>query len=239
MKDYSDEVNQLLALWKSSRNKFSSFYHVLKQVQDSIGPDEFGQWCIDHLKLHIGVIDRVANVLRDADALREKQILALAKEAQRQKEEAWRAAKAQERRNAEEKRKQEREDIRLRKEADADAKKKIIKNKKRSERRAEKKETLQHATPTHEQLAKLLANCEKIEKTSRVDLGEQYAAMKEIVDSGQAGKDADGKLWVWTRWAKFYIKRSERDIRKCVDEYRASCPVLRDATVLPFPKIVA
>jgi hypothetical protein len=76
----------------------------------------------------------------------------------------------------------------------------------------------------HPQLTTLLMKSQSLEKTNRVQLGECYAAMKRIVENGEAGNCPDtGKPWTWEQWSKAYIKRSRVDIYKCIQEFVASC----------------
>lgn len=106
------------------------------------------------------------------------------------------------------------------------------------------------ATSDNAELARLLDECRTIEKTSsaqqaavaktsRVDLGRRYAAMKLIVETQQAGKDANGKHWTWIKWAKFHIQKSRADINKCIVEFGASCAISHDENVVVFPQNIA
>lgn len=95
------------------------------------------------------------------------------------------------------------------------------------------------ATSDNAELARLLDECRGIEKTCRIDLGRRYAAMKLIVETQQAGKDANGKHWTWLKWAKLHIQRSREDIWKCIQEHVASCNISHDENVVMFPQNIA
>jgi hypothetical protein len=92
------------------------------------------------------------------------------------------------------------------------------------------------AEPADQRLASLLAECRQIESTSRIELGKRYAAMKEIVQTQQAGLDPSGKHWTWGAWAKAYIQRSRQDINRCIAEFGTSCSKTQDDNVIILRK---
>jgi hypothetical protein len=83
--DLDERAARLRALWKSGRDKYSSFYTVLGEVRPEIGDDALPNWCFDNLRIGIDVITETAKVLRGVDAKIAKADLAAAKEAGRRK----------------------------------------------------------------------------------------------------------------------------------------------------------
>lgn len=69
----------------------------------------------------------------------------------------------------------------------------------------------------------LLAECAAIEKTSRIELGKRYVALKKRVDSRMEGKDANGRWWKWGAWSAAYIHgRGLRSIEMYMKAFRDS-----------------
>lgn len=230
MTDLVQAANRLTALWKSGRDKYASFFHVLNEVQAAIGPEALPDWCVHNLRVQLSVIERVSGVLRSADAEREKLTLAAARAHQKRV-----AAMERERVKAEaERRRHEREIAKAEREADRQALeleklrlakevKKTANRLRRSDRRDERVQKIKSGPPDNEVLAGLLAECEGIERTRRIELGKRYAAMKDVVQAHRAGKNEDHKYWTWGEWAARYIPRSRPDVWKCIQEYVASC----------------
>jgi hypothetical protein len=106
------------------------------------------------------------------------------------------------------------------------------------ERRARLKRELQSHPPANATLAQLLTECSAIDENHRVALGQRYAAMRDICQRGEAGKDEDSKLWTWPKWSKVYIKRPQNDILHCIEDYEefllkaTSSPVMESQNVV-------
>jgi hypothetical protein len=62
------QANRLRALWKSGRDKYSSFYVVLDEVQREVGDKALADWCLDNLRISLSVIVKTRKVLRETDA---------------------------------------------------------------------------------------------------------------------------------------------------------------------------
>jgi hypothetical protein len=77
-----------------------------------------------------------------------------------------------------------------------------------------------------------LNNCAQIERKSRVDLGREYAALKELADKRLLGKNPQGKPWLFKPFCGAYIPRSYRDINRCIEEYKQS--VVENGTSRPM-----
>jgi DNA-directed RNA polymerase specialized sigma24 family protein len=104
------------------------------------------------------------------------------------------------------------------------------------------KEKLRSAPPVDAMLRDLLAQAATVEKTSRVELGRLYAAMKERVHTAKVGNDEYSHPFTWRSWVATYIpERTLRDINRCIEDYVSgtSCPVKQSENVLSFPKSVA
>jgi hypothetical protein len=66
--DNLEDVQRLKALWKSGRDKYQSFFVVLREVQKQVGQDALNDWCVDHLQIGLSVILTMQKVLLRADA---------------------------------------------------------------------------------------------------------------------------------------------------------------------------
>jgi hypothetical protein len=230
MNEYETAV-QLIALWRSGRAKFASFFRVLTEIRDHIGSDALPQWCADNLRLHISMIDRMSGILRDVDAERTRHDLEAARAVERKKKAQLRIAAAEEKlQNAAKY---------------AEIRQKTLAFTAKSQRRPRKtmpnrpKVLAPTQPPGHQRLAELLSECEKIETLNRVELGRRYSAMKDIVKNKQAGCNLGGKHWGWVEWASTYIKRSRQDIHKCIQEFVASCDNTLQENVINFPQSIA
>jgi hypothetical protein len=87
------------------------------------------------------------------------------------------------------------------------------------ERRARLKRELESRPPANGTLTQLLAECSAIDENHPVALGQRYVAMRDICLRGEAGTDEDSKLWTWTKWSAFYIKRSRGHILRCITDH--------------------
>jgi hypothetical protein len=90
----------------------------------------------------------------------------------------------------------------------------------------------------------LLEACGQIEHKSRTELGAQYAAMRELAQTNQLGKNPQtGRPWSWAKWAEQYIRRTRQDITKCIAVYEASmlndasCVISQDANVYSLRRV--
>jgi len=86
-----------------------------------------------------------------------------------------------------------------------------------------------------------LNNCIQIERKSRIDLGREYAALKELADKRLLGKNPRGKPWLFKPFCDAYIARSYRDVNRCIEEYNqsmvesgTSCPMSQSENVVPL-----
>jgi flagellar biosynthesis GTPase FlhF len=230
----ADAAHQLNTLWKSGRDKYVSFFTILGQGRTEVGSDALNQWCVTNLRLHIDTIVRILGLLRETDAQREKLALKDALDAKRKTDAEVRARKAEERQQKETIRETALAEKRARQEAAELERERRRRNKAARESYHERKE---RALTAHQQQQKaaaadaienprvkiLLAECQEIEKTSRIELGRRYAELQDIVNSGQLGKNpATGRAWAWTTWAEKYIEKSRSDIHRCITEFVSS-----------------
>ena len=65
-------VDRLRALWKSGRDKYTSFFAVLDEVRKEVGDDKFDAWCMRELMIGPSVITKVTGILHESDAKRIK-----------------------------------------------------------------------------------------------------------------------------------------------------------------------
>lgn len=66
----------------------------------------------------------------------------------------------------------------------------------------------------------LLKECVEIERTNRIELGCRYAELQQLCSDKQLGVNPEtGKPWFWGAWCKENIKRSRRDIARCILEF--------------------
>jgi flagellar biosynthesis GTPase FlhF len=243
--DFTDSAQRLRVMWNKGRNMYSAFYTELDSVRREVGDDQFADWCFHKLRISLSILNETARVLKAADASVVKTELAKAREVEK---EAKKRAAEQAKREREEakvrreldrlKREEEermaakaREDTKVADRARKTAERAAQRNKANREKRAIELETVGPDNPV---LRQGLENCQRIETISRVELGREYSIMKEEVIMRRAGKNASGKLWTWGEWASFYIKRSARDINKCIAEFGASCPIPQGENVVSF-----
>jgi hypothetical protein len=86
--------------------------------------------------------------------------------------------------------------------------------------------------------------CTEIERKSRVELGKEYTALRELAHKGLLGKNPKGRLWGFKPWCETYIKKSHRDIYRCIDEYHnqlkvenvTSCHTIQESSVIPIKR---
>jgi hypothetical protein len=88
------------------------------------------------------------------------------------------------------------------------------------ERRARLRREFESSPPANATLAQLLAECSAIDENHGVALGQRYAAMRDICQRGEAGKDEDSHVWTWGKWSQIYIKRPRADILRCITDYQ-------------------
>jgi len=243
MTDLTGAAHQLNVLWKSGRDKYASFFTVLGEVRNEVGSDALNDWCIVNLRLHIDTIVRILGLLRDTDAQRERLELRDALEAKRKTDADRRDRKEAERLQRQVIRQAALEEKRAAKEAAEQERARQRRNKAQRESYHERKE---RALAAHQQkqagaavdaidnprVKILLAECQEIEKTSRVELGRRYAELQNIVNSGHLGKNpATGRTWSWTTWAELHIQRTRRDIYNCIVEFGNSFPNPHESNV--------
>jgi hypothetical protein len=103
--DLKDQAHRLRVLWKSGRDKYSSFYAVLGEVRKEIGDDRaFASWCVTDLRISVDTIANARNLLRKIDANKVKADLAAAKLAEREQKRAEQQQKRQARAEQQQKR---------------------------------------------------------------------------------------------------------------------------------------
>jgi DNA anti-recombination protein RmuC len=101
--DLKDQAHRLRVLWKSGRDKYSSFYAVLGEVRKEIGNDRaFASWCVTDLRISVDVLANARNLLRKNDADIVKADLAAAKLAEKQQKRQAHAEQQQQKRQASE-----------------------------------------------------------------------------------------------------------------------------------------
>jgi hypothetical protein len=259
--DDMDAMGQELRIrWRKANNYYRSFTTMLFKTKDEFAGNPYGPEWPFHIWLarKAGLIEEQVlaqlKVFQRVIAADERQKIAeanirLAVEKRRAREIA--KAEAKQRRNeraiAKAHQDRERETVRAEKESErqeAEAERKRQTNSVANAARLKNRRAQLKAKcligPENPDLVRLLAKCEEIEKPTRPQLGECYLAMKEIVDTHQAGKNPNNeKYWTWGEWAGFYIHRSRRDINRCIEEFGTSCPIEHSENVVSFPKNVA
>jgi flagellar biosynthesis GTPase FlhF len=85
-------AERLRALWKSGRDKYTSFFSVLGEVRTEIGDEALAHWCLEELHVGITEIKTMAAVLSKSDAQRAKAELAAASKAENERRAAAAAA---------------------------------------------------------------------------------------------------------------------------------------------------
>jgi len=243
--DFTDSAQRLRVMWNKGRNMYSAFYTELDNVRREVGDEHFADWCFHKLRISLSILNETARVLKSADASVVKAELAKARDAEREAKK--RAAeqtklereKAKVRRERLKKEEEERVAAKAREDAKiAEKARKVAERARERNKENREKKTIELTVqgPENPVLRQGLENCRRIETASRVELGREYAKMKEEVVMRRAGKNASGKLWTWGEWANFYIKRSARDINKCIVEFGASCPIPQVENVIQFEK---
>ena len=79
----NQQIERLLALWKSGRDKYRSFFAVLEEVRQEIGNDALPAWCRMNLQIGLSVITKARCLLTETDADIVKQNLAATLAAER------------------------------------------------------------------------------------------------------------------------------------------------------------
>jgi hypothetical protein len=90
----NQEPERLLALWKSGRDKYRSFFAVLVDVKREIGIDALPAWCRDNLRISLSIIENAIDLLAEIDAKTAKEHLAGAKAAEKAQAQAAREKEA-------------------------------------------------------------------------------------------------------------------------------------------------
>jgi hypothetical protein len=83
--DTDDDATRLRVLWNKGRNMYASFFVELGAVRKRIGDDKLSDWCFNELHISLSVISDTASLLKKADAKRERDDLARAREHEREK----------------------------------------------------------------------------------------------------------------------------------------------------------
>src|SRR5580765_5065496 len=91
-------AERLIALWKSGRDKYRSFFTVLNEVRREIGDKELANWCFHELHIGMSVINHVIGVFNKSEAAAVKTELA---EANRIEKERLKQQREKERQNHE------------------------------------------------------------------------------------------------------------------------------------------
>lgn len=81
--DLTQQSERLKALWKSGRDKYTSFFSVLNEVRSVVGDDALPNWCFDNLRIGISVIVNAGKLLTALDREIVQSDLAAAKKAER------------------------------------------------------------------------------------------------------------------------------------------------------------
>jgi hypothetical protein len=238
MVDFSERAARLRVLWNRGRNIYSSFYTELDEARREIGDARFADWCFNELRISLSILNETVRVLKSADAGVVKAELARARDAEKEIKKEMAAQNRQAREEAHARRVAEG----LRREeaaAEAKANQKLAR---RYAQRKDKKEKLRSSPPVDAILRDLLAQAATVEKTSRVELGRLYAAMKQRVHTAKVGNDEHSHPFTWKSWVGAYIReRTLRDVNRCIEEYMGgtSCPVAQSENVFHIHKTVA
>jgi hypothetical protein len=235
MTDYTDRAARLRVLWNRGRQIYTSFFSELGQTRAEIGDEQIGDWCFYELQISLSNCNRIAGILKDADARREKDDLAIAHEQERKQKRERRALEKQ-RREAERAAEQQR------REAENAERKRQSRNKRERNRCAAARKqdrSLEKPRPADVEMAQWIDESERIDQLSRVERGRLYQQMKEKVDTQQVGKNPKtAKPWTWMARAQAYIPRSRMDVYRCVTEFNTkrsenetSCYILQSHTV--------
>ena len=75
---------------------------------------------------------------------------------------------------------------------------------------------LEPPPPVAEIMVPLLLERDRIERTARSELGRNYEAMQELVQTRKAGRDNNNKFWTWSEWVAAYVQRSLRDVQRLI-----------------------
>lgn len=125
------QAERLRALWKSGRDKYSSFFAGIEEVRREIGNESLPAWCVTNLQIGLVAITKAVNLLNEIDAQKAKAALSSANKAGQEQKRAYLNAQ----RKAKEEEKQQREHKK------AELKKQVSK-KRRQKRRIERKQEI-------------------------------------------------------------------------------------------------
>jgi hypothetical protein len=219
MIDLEDKAERLRVVWEKARNMYTSFFAELSEVSESMKPEEFHRWCYEKVGVSLSVALKTADVLREADALHVKAQLkhvdTMATTAVRQERAKAKEAEANAKK-AQAEAQQATLDLTAKKE---ETKLKIESTKKRRVALNEIKSDF-HYVPEDRDVAKILERIATRDTRTRTENGEDFLKLKEMVKDGRMGNNpATSKKWTWTKWAPMALKRSLRDVDKCISEY--------------------
>jgi len=196
MPDFSNPAERLRVQFLRARDQFSSFFKGLEEATQGMTPTERASWCLHELRIG-------ESVLRSSMALLTKADAAMYRDSLRFKEpQAPRPPRAP-REPAE----------------------KAPKNTVKDGRARFMAEYVKSGEGLSEELKQALAAVARIEAKSRIELGEQFVVLRDLVKSGAAGRNPNtNKRWNWSDWGPLYLKRTYRDINYCIAEFRKSFP---------------
>ena len=250
IEELDETAQRLRIMWRKTNNYYASFASILfdtkKQFEEGRYPPDwtFSKWLLlkagffeefimKQLQVHSRVIHAEARELVERENIRiavEKRKAKQAALAERRAAAAERKVIAAHKKREQEQARAERQQLRLGKPAPPAPSKKP-RGAEAKERDRQRMATARanakaqaEAGPENTVLRDGLAECRKIEATSRVELGRIYLRLKEEVDMHRAGKNPGcGKFWTWGEWSSFYIKdRGLRSVQQCIAEYNSS-----------------
>jgi hypothetical protein len=67
--DKLQSADRLIALWKSGRDKYRSFFSVLNEVRREIGDEALADWCRNELHIGLSIIHNAAGFLTRTETI--------------------------------------------------------------------------------------------------------------------------------------------------------------------------
>jgi hypothetical protein len=195
MPDFSNPAERLRVQFLRARDQFSSFFKGLEEATQGMTPAERASWCLHELRIGESVLRSSMTLLTKADA-------AMYRDSLRFKE-------PQAPRPPREKK---------------EPTEKVPRHTLKDGRAKFMAEYVKSGEGLSEELKHALTAVARIEAKSRIELGEQFVVMRDLVKSGAAGRNPNtNKRWNWSDWGPLYLNRSYGDIKKCIAEFGASC----------------
>jgi len=196
MPDFTNPAERLRVQFLRARDQFSSFFKGLEEATQGMTPTERASWCLHELRIG-------ESVLRSSMALLTKADAAMYRDSLRFKEPQAPRPPREKKIPTE----------------------KAPKNTVKDGRARFMAEYVKSGEGLSEELKHALAAVARIEAKSRIELGEHFVVLRDLVKRGAAGRNpSTNKRWNWTDWAPLYLNRSARDILRCITEFRTSCP---------------